>query len=181
MKPREWRRGPLGRYLRHLPRHKHVRGTWLHRWLGDSLFDPHLWHPDRQRVAAGLAIGGFFSMLPMPMQSAPAVLLAYFARVNVPAAYVAVWVSNPFTMAPILYAQYRIGLLVLGGAARVKGEVTGGLVDMVCGAPLPILVGACITGLICSVCLYLAALALSGLAARLTRSRRAAPRDLQTD
>ena len=58
MKPIHWRRTKLGKYLRHLPRRKHIKGTMVHRLFGDRLFDSELWHPTRQRFASGMALGG---------------------------------------------------------------------------------------------------------------------------
>jgi len=97
-----------------MPRAKHVRGTWLHRFLGERLFAPELWHPTRRRFAAGMAVGGFFAMIPAPFQMLAAALTAYFTRVNVPAAIAGTWISNPFTMAVCIYSQYWIGCKILG-------------------------------------------------------------------
>jgi len=115
MKPIHWRRTKIGRYLRHLPRAKHIRGTWIHRCFGDRLFASELWHPTRQRFAAGMAVGAFFAMMPpLPIQMMAAALLAYITRVNVPAALAGTWISNPFTFWLCAYAEYRMGCLILG-------------------------------------------------------------------
>ena len=114
MKPIHWRRTRFGRYLRHMPRAKHIRGTWIHRRLGDRLFASELWYPTRRRFAAGMAVGGFFAMIPAPFQMLGASLIAYFTRVNVPAAIVGTWISNPFTMAVCMYSQYWLGCKILG-------------------------------------------------------------------
>jgi len=114
MKPSQWRRSRAGRYLRHVPRIKQLRGTFLHRMLGERFFDPRLWGWDRHRTALGLAIGAFFSVLPFPLQSVPAAFVAVWMRVNVPAALVGCWITNPFTFAFFIYAQLKIGSLLLG-------------------------------------------------------------------
>ena len=114
MKPMHWRRSRIGRYLRHLPRAKHIRGTWIHRFFGDRLFSPELWHPTRERFAAGMAVGAFFALMPpLPIQMVGAALAAYITRVNVPAAIAGTWISNPFTFPLCIYLQYRLGCLVL--------------------------------------------------------------------
>jgi len=114
MKPIHWRRSRIGRYLRHLPRAKHIRGTWIHRFFGDRLFSPELWHPTRERFAAGMAVGAFFALMPpLPIQMIGAALAAYITRVNVPAAIAGTWISNPFTFPFCIYLQYRLGCLVL--------------------------------------------------------------------
>lgn len=48
-------------------------------------------------------------MMLMPFQMIPAALLAMRARANVPFAMAACWLTNPLTIAPILYAQFRFG------------------------------------------------------------------------
>ena len=83
MRPNQWRRTKIGKYLRHLPRAKHIRGTWLHRILGDKLFSPELWHPTRERFAAGMAIGAFFALVPLPVQMLGAAFFAFISRVNI--------------------------------------------------------------------------------------------------
>lgn len=113
MKPTQWRRSWAGKYLRHVPRIKHLRGTFLHRTFGDRLFDPRFWHWDRHGTALGLAIGTFFSVLPMPLQSVPAAFFAVVFRANIPAALVGCWITNPFTFPLFFYLQLRIGSWLL--------------------------------------------------------------------
>jgi uncharacterized protein len=139
MKPIHWRRTRIGRYLRHLPRPKHIRGTWLHRCCGDRLFANELWHPTRQRFAAGLAVGVFFGLLPLPFQMLAAALIAYITRVNLPLAIAGTWVSNPFTFAPIWYLQYRVGCVILG---REPGHFESSrLLESLGDAPVAFFVG----------------------------------------
>ncbi len=139
MKPTQWRRSRFGQYLRHLPRAKNIRGTWLHRRLGDRLFAPELWQPSRRRIAAGAALGAFFALIPAPFQMLGAALLAYITRVNIPIAIAATWISNPFTFAFFIYLQYRVGCLILGHG---PGDVpTHEMMAIVKSAPLPFIVG----------------------------------------
>ena len=140
MKPIHWRRSRFGKILRHMPRIKTIRGSWLHKRLGDRLFSPELWHPTRQRFAAGLAVGAFFAMMPAPFQMACAAFIAYITRVNIPAAIAGTWISNPLTFPICIYAQYRLGCLILGGGTS---EVPGGqeTLEVIKKAPLPFLVG----------------------------------------
>jgi uncharacterized protein (DUF2062 family) len=114
MKPSQWRRTWAGKYLRHIPRVKQLRGTFLHRAFGDRLFDPRFWHWDRHGTALGLAIGAFFSVLPMPLQSLPAAFFAVVFRANLPAALVGCWITNPFTFPLFFYLQLKIGSVLLG-------------------------------------------------------------------
>jgi uncharacterized protein len=60
-------------------------------------------------VASGLAIGLFFSMMPMIPQSICAAILAMRVKVNIPFAMAACFISNPFTNVPFWIAQIRLG------------------------------------------------------------------------
>lgn len=73
------------------------------------LFEKRLWKPCRDSVATGLAIGLFFSVMPIPLQSIFAGVLAMRSRSNVPFAIGACFLSNPFTNVPIWAAQLFLG------------------------------------------------------------------------
>jgi len=152
MKPIHWRRTKLGKYLRHLPRAKHIRGTWLHRRLGERLFAPELWHPTRQRFAAGMAVGAFFALLPLPIQMLAAALMAYITRVNIPAAIAGTWISNPLTFPFCVYAQYRIGCLLT--AREAIGFRSHDAFSMLTHAPMPFFVGIVPTALLLAIIVY---------------------------
>ena len=51
-----------------------------------------------------------------------AALIAYLARVSIPAAIASTWISNPLTTPLILYAQYNLGSLLVRGSARCDAE-----------------------------------------------------------
>ncbi|MEX1119354.1 MAG: DUF2062 domain-containing protein [Terrimicrobiaceae bacterium] len=138
--PKHWRRSKVGPLLRRFPRIKHMRGTWLHRTCGDKLFGPEVWRLDPHRLAAGAALGAFFAMIPVPFQMLGAGLLAVLTRVNLPAALVATWVSNPLTLPIFLWLQYRTGSFLLGKAGMEMPD--GGFVEVISKSPFPILVGA---------------------------------------
>jgi uncharacterized protein (DUF2062 family) len=152
MKPIHWRRTKLGKYLRHMPRAKHIRGTWLHRRLGERLFAPELWHPTRQRFAAGMAVGAFFALLPLPIQMLAAALMAYITRVNIPAAIAGTWISNPLTFPFCVYAQYRIGCLLT--AREAIGFRSHDAFSMLSHAPMPFFVGIVPTALLLAIIVY---------------------------
>jgi uncharacterized protein (DUF2062 family) len=171
MKPRQWRRSSVGRYLRHLPRIKHMRGTWLHRKLGDRLFAREMWQPERGRFAFGCALGVFFAMMPLPFQMVAAALLAFLVRVNIPAAVACTWVSNPLTTPLILFSQYYLGSFVLGEAASDQPKED--MLALLAQAPWSLLVGSLISGTILALGAY--PLALAGwdwLSARVVQSRK---------
>jgi uncharacterized protein (DUF2062 family) len=153
MKPIHWRRSRIGKYLRHLPRPKHIRGTIVHRLFGERLFDSGLWHPSRTRFAAGMAVGAFFSMMPpLPIQMLGAAVIALITRVNVPAALAGTWISNPFTFVVCAYWQYRLGCFLLG---REPGDLTKEhLKDTLTSAPLPYFVGILPSAILMAVVAY---------------------------
>jgi len=156
MRPVEWRRTWIGRYLRHLPRPKHLRGSWLHRRIGDSLLDRELWHPDAARIAAGFSLGAFFAVMPIPFQSVPAALLAFLTRSNVAAALCAVWITNPFTAPFFIYAQYRLGAWILGDPQPIEFKFQQDIDwnQFFHAAPKAFVVGSVALGLIAAAVVY---------------------------
>lgn len=146
MKPIHWRRSWAGKYLRQVPRIKQLRGSLLHRTLGDRFFDVRLWQWERHGAALGLAIGAFFSVLPMPLQSIPAVITAVLLRVNVPAALVGCWITNPFTLPLFLYLQLLVGSYVLGRPSLMAQFHEMPWMELLKAAPGVLFVGGVVLG-----------------------------------
>jgi uncharacterized protein (DUF2062 family) len=139
------RRSRIRGWLKKVPRRRHLHGSWLHRLLGDRIFSPDLWKPSANRVAAGVANGFFWAMMPIPFQMLPSGISAYAFRFNVPAAISVVWITNPVTWPVILYWQYRLGAWILGVEAEpVKSMET--MLAMLANVPLPLLLGCLISG-----------------------------------
>lgn len=68
-------------------------------------------------IAWGLAIGVLVAWTPtIGIQMAVAGALAWLLRGNVTAAVAIVWISNPYTAAPIYYFNYLVGYWLVGGA-----------------------------------------------------------------
>lgn len=106
--------GVKGWLKRHLPAPGAVRAN---RWIsvfGRLLLDPNLWHLNRRSVSGAVAAGLFVMFLPPLGQSLVAAALAILFRVNLPLAVAVSWVSNPFTLPPLLYLAYSVGSWVLG-------------------------------------------------------------------
>jgi uncharacterized protein len=93
------------RSLRH-PRLRHRRWWQV---VTKPISNRALWIPCRDTVAAGLAIGLFFAMIPMPFQMVPSAILSMRAKANVPFAMAACWITNPITMGPVFLGQYWLG------------------------------------------------------------------------
>ncbi|MBC8127713.1 MAG: DUF2062 domain-containing protein [Gloeobacteraceae cyanobacterium ES-bin-144] len=90
-------------------RHRKLRHRTWWQTISRPLFDRSLWMPCRDTVASGMAIGLFFSMMPMIPQSIVAAILAMRVKSNVPIAMAACFISNPFTNVPFWVAQIRLG------------------------------------------------------------------------
>lgn len=84
------------------------------RGLAARLFHADMIRLNRDSLCRGLAIGMFWGFAPMPFQMFPAAVFCWLARANLPAAILCVWISNPFTYAPIFFVEYQLGLLLVG-------------------------------------------------------------------
>ena len=99
---------------RYLPDSKHLREHKSLRFLGERLHDPWLWHFNRRATVRGLAIGAFYAFVPFPWQMLLAAITAFWLRFNLPVAVAMVWITNPLTIAPIAFVNYRLGAWLLG-------------------------------------------------------------------
>ena len=116
------------------------------------MFAQELWQPTRQRFAAGMAVGAFFALLPLPIQMLGAALAAYITRVNIPAAIAATWISNPLTFPVCVYAQYRIGcFLIHREPIHFKSDE---MLAIFKSAPWPFLVGVVPSALLLALIVY---------------------------
>lgn len=79
----------------------------------DLLRHPMFFAVNRRSVAGAIWVGLFMALLPVPGQTILAPLLALVLRVNLPIAALSVWLTNPVTMLPIFYAEYRLGAWLL--------------------------------------------------------------------
>ena len=143
------------KWLRHLPRRKHLRGSWLHRWLGERLFARELWRPDRHGVAAGLALGLFIGLTPtMGVQIFLGAIAAYLLRVNIPAACAGALVTNPFT-APVIYPlEYQFGVWMVGVPAPKDLHGYSGMLVNFARFAKPLWAGSVVTGCVVAAITY---------------------------
>lgn len=103
---------------RYMPSPERIKRSKSLRFLGTILHDPNLWHLNRHSVARAMAIGLFVCMLPIPMQMLVSAIIAIPCRANLPISVGLVWLSNPVTMPPLFFIQYKIGTLLLGTPER---------------------------------------------------------------
>lgn len=104
-------------------------GAWVH--------DPNLWHLNRYSASLAFFIGLFAAFIPIPAQMLLAGLLATWWRANLPISVALVWLTNPVTMPPVFYANYKVGGFLLGRAPDADHVQTfrqwlGGMND-ICG------------------------------------------------
>jgi len=77
------------------------------------LLDDRLWGIRRKTVVPAFSLGLFIACMPFPGHMLAAVLAALALRVNIPVAVFATLASNPLTMAPMYYFEYRVGANLL--------------------------------------------------------------------
>lgn len=99
---------------RFLPDHNKIKQQKSLRIFGRFLHDANLWHLNRRSARGAFLVGLFCAFIPIPFQMFLAAGLAILLRVNLPISVALVWISNPLTMAPIFYATYVVGTIVLG-------------------------------------------------------------------
>ena len=116
--------------------------------LGNRLFDPGLWIPTRESVARGLAIGVFLGLMPFfGLQIVLSIFICFLFRVNVSAAVIATFISNPLTTGPILWLQLQLGKVLANTTPPGDlGEYAGALKFVLANAK-PLLIGSLATAL----------------------------------
>ncbi len=141
------------RWLRHIPRKKHLKGGWIHRILGERLFLRELWRPTRATVATGLAVGLFIGISPtFGVQIFLTCVAAYVLRVNLPFAILGALVTNPLTAAPIYAFCLKVGLWLVGQPeAQESFGYTGTLRHFALYAR-PLSVGCVVVGSVVAAC-----------------------------
>lgn len=68
----------------------------------------------RKYVIRGMILGIFIAFIPMPLQIGLVLLLMSVYRFNVLIAVAMCFITNPFTMPPIYYIEYKIGSFLTG-------------------------------------------------------------------
>ena len=121
---------PRKYFRKYLPSHESIRGNRYLRFLGSSLHHPNLWHLNRKSVAGGVAVGFFCGLIPGPLQMLSAALFGVLFRVNLPVAVILTWYTNPFTIVPLYYIAYKLGIFVTGGGDAQLPRMEIDLLDL---------------------------------------------------
>ncbi len=94
----------------------------IHRF-GSRITEPMLWHINRRSISGAMFLGMFCALIPLPGQMLIAAFFAILVRVNLPLSIALTWLSNPFTMVPILYSSYWIGAHLCGVPMLGIGQI----------------------------------------------------------
>lgn len=105
---------------RYMPTRERLLATRMLRPFAHRLAHPALWHLNRWSVSRGVALGFFFGLLLPFGQTLVAALVALNIRANVLVTAAATFITNPITNAPIFYAAYRTGLVILPAAPNLS-------------------------------------------------------------
>lgn len=158
-KRKRWPRNLRLAYLRQIPRRKKMHGGFLHRVLGERLFDPRLWKPTRSTFAGGLALGLLIGLLPTFYIQLPlAFLFAFFVKLNITAAVLGTVVTNPLTTPAIVVLQYKLGVWLVGQRTPEELSEYTGTMRRVMEYAWPFMVGSLSSALIASLIGYVAVL-----------------------
>lgn len=98
---------------RFISKHEGIKSHPSLKIFGDTLHHPNLWHISRHAVIKAVTIGCFVSFMPLPGHMLTAALLSVLVHANLIIAVALVWISNPFTMGPMYYLGYKVGIWVL--------------------------------------------------------------------
>lgn len=142
---------------KYMPTREKIRSLKSLHFLGEILHEPNLWHINRHSVSRAFFIGIFWCLIPIPFQMPIAAFFAIWFNGNLPLAVALVWVSNPLTMTPMLYLNYRVGAWVLGQSGEgFYFEMSWEWVrESLVHFGIPIYLGAFICGIVFACCGYL--------------------------
>lgn len=113
---------------------------------------------DEKALAAGFAVGVFFSFTPLvSLHTVLALLVAFLFRLSKIAAVAGVWVNNPYTMPFVFYGCLRLGEWLMGtGFHPLSCErwTIDAFLEMAAPLVAPLLLGTTIVGLVAAAAAY---------------------------
>ena len=83
------------------------------RLISSTIRQHNVWHLNRRSATRAIFIGIFWALVPMPLQTVPATICCILWRANLPLSLALVWLTNPVTLPPVLYATYQLGAFIL--------------------------------------------------------------------
>jgi len=133
-----------------LPTHEKIKEKKFLKIFGKFLHKKEIWSLSRKRVVAGVFIGIFVACLPMPLQMVLATFLAIVLNANLPISFILIFISNPITMPPIFYFEYKIGNLFLKPETIIEFNIDS-MTDNFDQIALSLWTGAIVVGIFSSV------------------------------
>jgi uncharacterized protein (DUF2062 family) len=105
----------LKKWMRPLPRRSNVHRYPVLKWFsGMARRRAFLWSFRSREMVTALFLGLIVAFMPLVgIQMLIVFFIALWFRANLPVIVAVQWVSNPFTMGPIYYADYQIGLAMM--------------------------------------------------------------------
>ena len=102
----------LKRFMRPLPRRSNVHRYPILKWFSNTAYKKsYLWSFRNREICTALFFGLWIAMLPIvSIQMLVVFFLALLIRANLPLIVALQWISNPLTMGPIYFADYKIGM-----------------------------------------------------------------------
>lgn len=98
---------------RYLPDPRKLQKGKFLRIFGRLSQNTNLWHLNRRSASGAFAVGLFVAFLPLPAHMLIAASFAILLRVNLPLSVALVWITNPITITPVMYASYKMGSILL--------------------------------------------------------------------
>lgn len=110
----------------------------------------------RRNIPGAFAIGLFCAFFPIPGQMVVAGLIAIYCQKNLPVSMALVWITNPFTIPPIAFFNYRFGAFLLRlDSVPIRFEpTTQWLMDLLHSIWWPLLFGTVIIATLTSIAGY---------------------------
>lgn len=96
-------------FQRWLPTAEKVASLKFMRIFGRHTLNPLLWYVNRRSIAKAVLIGTFWGILPVPFHSLFIIVTIVWFEVNLPIGLCMAWLTNPFTVVPILYLGFWFG------------------------------------------------------------------------
>ena len=105
----------LKKWMRPLPRRSNIHRYPVLKWFSKFAYErSYLWSFRSKTIVPALFWGVWVAMLPIVgLQMLVVFFLALLVRANLPVIIALQWISNPFSMGPIYFADYQIGMIFL--------------------------------------------------------------------
>tara|TARA_B100001248_G_C27391912_1_gene462915 strand:- start:1203 stop:1790 length:588 start_codon:yes stop_codon:yes gene_type:complete len=103
----------LKKWMRPLPRRSNIHKYPILKWFSETAYKrSYLWSFRGRNIVPALFWGVWIAMLPVVgLQMLVVFFLAMVVRANLPIIIALQWISNPFSMGPIYFADYQIGMI----------------------------------------------------------------------